>query len=52
MLLLLFPMSVAVKLASNYEKIADMALLPFYCQNTLVALLLLLYFPAETIIYE
>ena len=39
--LFFLPMSVAVRLATNYEKkLADLALLPFYCQNTLVALLL------------
>ncbi len=29
-----FSMFVAVRLATNYEKVADEALLPFYCQNT------------------
>jgi hypothetical protein len=38
---LLFPTSVAVRLATNYEKLADVVLLPFYCQNTLVTLLLI-----------
>ena len=33
-------MSVAVRLATNYEELADEALLPFYCQNTLFASLL------------
>jgi hypothetical protein len=35
-------MSVAVRLATNKKKPVDKVLLPFYCQNTLVALLVIL----------
>ncbi len=33
-------MLVVVRLATYYEELADEALLPFYCQNTLFASLL------------
>jgi hypothetical protein len=33
-------MLVAVRLATNYEELANEALLLYYCQNTLFALLL------------
>ncbi len=36
-----FPMSVAVKLAENYDKLTGVALLPFYCQNTYTNILIL-----------
>jgi hypothetical protein len=34
-------MLIVVRLAPNYEEIADEALLPFYCQNIFIALLLI-----------
>ncbi len=40
-------MSVVVRLATNYEKIADEGLLQFYCQNTFVALLLINFYFEE-----
>jgi hypothetical protein len=37
-------MSAAVLLATNYVELADVALLPFYCQNTYNSTIFVLYF--------
>ena len=37
-------MSVAVLLATNYVELADVALLPFYCQNTYISTILVIFY--------